>query len=558
MKIPPTDSVHARAMTTRLLALLLILTSSLHAAEKKPNILFFFADDWGRYASVYAGIDGRPSPNDIIKTPNIDRIAKNGVLFRNAFVNAPSCTPCRSSLCSGRYFFNTGRGAILNGAQWDSSIPAWPLLLKQSGYHLGKTWKVWSPGAPADAPIGGQEFAHDKAGNRFSAFSENVAKLVAGGMSVEAAKEDLYNDVRSNFDSFLNAWSKEKDKPFCYWFGSTNTHRLWEKGSGQAQWGIDPESLKGRLPKFLPDVPEVREDFADYLGEIQAWDHALGLIMAKLEASGDLANTLIVASGDHGAPGFPGGKCNLYDFGTGVTLAVSGPGIQGGRVVDDFVSLPDLCPTFLEAGGVPLPAGLNSRSILPLLKSDKSGQIDPTRTWVISGRERHVAGAREGNLPYPQRALRTTDFLYVRNFRPERWPLGAPFNVTETSTPSHDDLAHNTYAGFPDMDASETKAWLIEQRNNPQWRWHYDYAFAKRPGEELYDLRKDPDQTVNVAADPAYAEAKARMSAQLMDTLKQAGDPRLSEAPPFEQSPYTDAGEPKGGKKKNKGKDKAK
>jgi len=287
--------------------------------------LFFFADDWGRYASVYAGIDGRPSPNDIVKTPNIDRIAKNGVLFRNAFVNAPSLAPCRSSLCSGRYFFNTGRGAILNGAQWDSNIPAWPLLLKDAGYRIGKTWKVWSPGAPADAPIGGQQFSHDKAGNRFSAFSENVTKLVAGGMSVEAAKEDLYNDVRINFDSFLNAWSKERKKPFCYWFGSTNTHRSWEKGSGQAQWGIDPDSLKGRLPSSYPDVPEVREDFADYLGEIQAWDHALGLIMAKLEASGDLANTLIVASGDHGAPGFPGGKCNLFDFGTGVSWRSPAP-----------------------------------------------------------------------------------------------------------------------------------------------------------------------------------------------------------------------------------------
>lgn len=544
----------------RSIALLcLALTSSLLAAEKKPNILFFFADDWGRYASAYAGLDGRPNANDIVKTPNVDRIAKNGVLFRNAFVNAPSCTPCRSSLTSGRYFFNTGRGAILNGAVWDSSIPTWPLLLRDAGYHIGKTWKVWSPGSPGDAPFGGQQYAHDQTGNRFSNFSEEVTKLVAKGMSVDAAKEDLYGDVRKNFDHFLAAWAKEKDKPFCYWFGATNTHRLWQKGSGKALWGIEPDSLEGRIPSFLPDVPEVREDFADMLGEAQAWDHALGIIMDKLQAMGELENTVIVASGDHGAPGFPSGKCNLSSFGTGVTLAISYPGGKGGRVVDDFVSLPDLCPTFLEIGGAPLPPNLNSRSLVPILKSDQSGLIDSTRSWVISGRERHVAGAREGNLTYPQRALRTQDFLLVRNFKADRWPMGAPFNVTETSTPSHDELAHNTHVAFPDMDASETKAWLIEHRNDPKWRWHYDFAFAKRPEFELYDLKKDPDEKNNVAADPAYSEIKSKLTEQLMKILNDAGDPRVTgDGLTFEKPPFIGPDDTPRGKGKGKGKGKAK
>ena len=115
--------------------------------------------------------------------------------YRNAHVNAPSCTPCRSALLSGQYFWRTGRGAILQGAVWDSSIPSYPLLLKEAGYHIGKTFKVWSPGTPADAPYGGQQYAYEQAGRRFNQFSQTATALVADGMSVEAAKQVLYDDL---------------------------------------------------------------------------------------------------------------------------------------------------------------------------------------------------------------------------------------------------------------------------------------------------------------------------------------------------------------------------
>ncbi|MCA9181042.1 MAG: sulfatase-like hydrolase/transferase, partial [Planctomycetales bacterium] len=113
-----------------LCALLFASSCQTNAAEKsRPNILFAFADDWGRQASIYAQIDGAGTIHDAVQTPNFDRVAHEGVLFNNAFVNAPSCTPCRSSLVSGQYFWRTGRGAILQGAVWDMDIPAWPLLL---------------------------------------------------------------------------------------------------------------------------------------------------------------------------------------------------------------------------------------------------------------------------------------------------------------------------------------------------------------------------------------------------------------------------------------------
>src|SRR5947207_2577394 len=228
------------------------------AAAPRWNILFCFADDWGRYASCYAAIDGKPSINDAIRTPNVDRVAREGVLFRNAFVNAPSCTPCRSSMLSGRFFFNTGRGAILNGAVWDSAIPTFPLMLRDAGYHIGKSYKVWSPGTPADAPFGEQKYAYEKSGRMPVKFSANMTAMVNEGMSVDAAREKILDQVRGNFDAFMA--DRKPGQPWLYYFGTMTTHRPWVRGSGKKLWGIDPDALKGKMPSFLPDVPEVRED----------------------------------------------------------------------------------------------------------------------------------------------------------------------------------------------------------------------------------------------------------------------------------------------------------
>ncbi len=502
-----------------LLCLLLPVLSALGAA--RPNILFCFADDMGRYASIYRQLEGMGTLNDIIETPNIDRIAREGVLFKNAHVTAPSCTPCRSSLLSGQYFWRTGRAAILQGAKWDMNIPSYPLLLKDAGYHIGKMYKVWSPGSPGDAPYGQQQHAYEKAGRRVNDFSEHVTRMVAEGTEIEAAKKVLYDEVAANFDAFLA--DRQKDQPFCFWYGPTNVHRKWVKGSGAALWKLDPEKLKGRLPAFLPDVPEVREDLASYFGEIMAFDACVGVLLKKLEALGELDNTLVVVSGDHGAPGFPHGKCNLYDFGTHVTLAVRGAGTRGGRVVDDFVNLMDLAPTFLEAGGVKPPEVMTGRSILPVLRSDKSGQVDPERTWVITGRERHVESAREGFLPYPQRALRTPDYLFILNFKPDRTPMGDPGQLDADATT----LTENTHTSFADMDSSPTKAWLIGEHNNPQWKQHFDWAFGKRPREELYVISKDPHEVKNVADEPDYATIRDQMRERLMAELARTQDPRL-------------------------------
>jgi len=525
---------------------LLLAVSSI--AMARPNILFLFADDWGKYASAYAKVDGKDSINASFSTPHIDAVAKRGTLFKHAFVTAPSCTPCRSSLLSGQYFYRTGLGAILQGAIWDPSIPVFPLLLHDADYHIGETYKVWSPGRPRDAPFGGGEFGYEKGGSQFNGFSQGIERRLGQQQSLADAKQGMLSEVRRNFQAFLDA--QPAGSPFCYWFGPTNVHRKWIKGSGHKYWGIDPDELQGRLPKFLPDVPEVRQDFADYLGEAMAFDAAVGVIMNMLRDSQQLQNTAVFISGDHGAPGFPRGKCNLYDFGVQVPLIVSMPGQRRGRIVDDFVNLMDLAPTFLELGKVSIPPVMTGRSLVPVLRSTKSGWVDATRNWVVTGRERHVATVREGNLPYPQRAIRTPKFLYIINFKPDRWPMGGPKAVTDMFTPPTEALENNTFITFGDLDASPTKAWIVEHRNDPQWKKYYDYAFAKRPREELYSISADPDQMHNLANVPAMAMVKESLREQLMQELKRTADPRVTgdgsifDKHPYSSMPYQGYGNP--------------
>jgi len=507
--------------------------------ELRPNIVFAFADDWGRYASAYRQFESNRSINQLIDTPNFDRIAGEGAIFKNAHVPAPTCTPCRSSLLTGRYFWQTGMGAILQGARWDESIPTYPLLLEDSGYHIGYTYKVWSPGLATNAPYGGARTAYESAGTLFNNFSINSTEMIPKN-GLDAAKEAMLDETRQNFNSFLD--DRKDDSPFAYWWGPTNTHRVWEQGSGKAMWGLDPDDLKGRLPAFLPDVREVREDVNDYLGEVLAFDAGLGVLLERLEAIGELENTMVVVSGDHGIPGFPRAKCNLYDIGTQVSLAVRWPGhVEPGHVVDDFVNLMDLTPTFLDAAGVYMPGQIPGKSLVPVLESDANGQIDADRTFVITGRERHVAGAREGHLPYPQRAIRTKNYLYIHNFEPDRWPIGDPQGLDDLNAPppSREELLGTYETAFSDIDKGPTKAWMVHHRAEPEVEPLFWLGFGKRPQEELYDLRADPDYMTNVASEPGYSEVRTQLHDQLMAELRANDDPRVVESlPRFESPPF--------------------
>jgi arylsulfatase A-like enzyme len=274
-----------------------------------------------------------------------------------------------------------------------------------------------------------------------------------------------------------------------------------------------------RLFGCFPDHPEVRSDVADYYFEVQRFDRLVGAALEALEKIGELDNTIILMTGDHGMP-FPRSKSNLYDSGARVPLAVRWPAkVKPGRTIDDFVSFTDLAPTFLEIAGLKPHGEITGRSLLSVLASDESGRIDPERDFVLIGKERHCPGQERPDMGgYPCRAIRTHEFLYIRNFKPERWPAGTP-NYQEAVIPG---------AWYADCDNGPTKTYMVENRDkDATHRKLFDLAFAKRPAEELYALERDPDQLNNVAADSQYAQVRKVLSDKLTDQLQATGDPRI-------------------------------
>jgi len=476
-------------------------SSSLFAAERRkdqPNILFCLADDW---SWPYASIAG----DKVVKTPTFDRVARQGVLFTNAFVTAPSCTPSRGAILTGQWHWRLEEGGNLWGTL-PAKFSVYPDLLEQAGYHVGYTRKGWGPG-----------------------------QFEPGGRTRNPA-----GPLYKTFEQFLK--DRPKGKPFCFWFGSNDPHRPYKWRSG-VDSGMNPQDV--RVPAFLPDCETVRIDICDYYWEIQRFDSEVGQLLKILEENGELDNTLVVMSGDNGMP-FPRGKSNLYDSGTNVPLAVRWPErVKGGRTVEDFISLSDLAPTFLEAAGLKPTTDMTARSFLDILTSDKSGRIDPQRDKVVTGKERH-AWVRKDGLGYPMRAIRTYDFLYIRNFKPDRWPAGDPDTTGFRDPPGQ----------YGDTDGSPSKDYMIENRDDPKVKTLFELAFQKRPAEELYDLRKDPAQLQNVAGRAEYAQAKEKLAGALMAELKATKDPRiLGTGDVFDSYPYYGGG---GAKKAAKKPDKPK
>ncbi|MEX0320556.1 MAG: sulfatase [Puniceicoccaceae bacterium] len=505
------------------LILLGFVLAMLPLSASRPNILFCISDDqsW-EHASAYG--------YKAIHTPSFDRVAAEGILFNNAFSPSPGCSPTRASMLTGRHIWQ-----IENAGTHASSFPmkyiTYPDLLEQNGYFVGATGKMWSPG---NYEASGR--TRNPAGPNFSKY-----KLDPPYKGIRDT------DYARNFEYFLE--QRPEGQPFCFWFGTSEPHRVFEKGSG-LKAGKKLEDVV--VPTFLPDTPEIRSDILDYCVEIEWFDSHLGRIIQKLEEIDELDNTLIIVTSDNGMA-FPRAKANLYEYGFHMPLAIRwGNEVKGGRVVDDVVCFVDLTATIVEASGVKHPGGkypLSGNSIMNILKSSKEGIVDPSREYIVAGRERH-SSSRFNSLAYPQRALRTQDYLYIRNFKPERWPAGAPqkydpvpkrprFKGVEAvsyqpAEPLEDVPLGPEHGGYHDIDACPSLTFLIENRDDPEIRPYFDLAVAKRPAEELYDIKKDPGCLNNLAENPDFADIKEELWNKLAVELRTTGDPRIYDSDIFE------------------------
>lgn len=460
--------------------------------ERLPNILFAIADDQSfPYASAY-GTSG-------VKTPAFDQVAQAGILFENAFVAAPQCSPSRAAMLTGKNIWELEEAGT-HASYFPRKFPVFTDLLAGAGYARGFTGKPWGPGNWQDAG-----WKQNPVGPEFN--TKVMESVPASGIR-----------PKDYFGNFVDFYSKKTAvQPFFFWYGGHEPHRNYEAGSGLKAGKKMGDSA---VPAFLPDQELIRNDIADYTLEIEWFDQHLGKMMQFLEEKGELDHTIIVVTADNGMP-FPSAKANLQEYGTHVPLAICWPAkIQGNRVVKDLVALIDLAPTFLEVAGIENIPEMSGKSLSKLFFSKEDYQ---PRAFVLTGRERHTH-ARPDNLGYPARAIRTADYLYVRNFKPELWPAGDP--VAEISKNAV--VAEGFKAlepGFHDVDNSPSKTFLMEQQK--EYPGPYNLAFSKRPTEQLYDIKNDPACVQNVAADPAYAAIKKELSAKIEANLKAQGDPRV-------------------------------
>ena len=484
------------------LILLGLSICSLLEGNERPNILIAISDDQSYpHASAYG--------YEAISTPAFDRVARAGVLFRNAFTPAPGCSPMRAALLTGRYIWQIEHAGT-HASSFPQKYEVFQQRLEDRGYFVGFTAKGWGPG---NWQVSGRSL--NPAGPEFS------SKRLTSPPGIRNT------DYAANFADFLA--QRPPDQPFSFWFGASEPHRRFKRGIGREN-GLDPAKVE--VPAFLPDTPEIRDDILDYCYEIQWFDSHLESMLDLLADAGELENTLVIVTSDNGMA-FPRAKANVYEYGIHMPLAVAWPNrVPAGRTVDDIVNLIDLTATIYEATEVTPPREypIAGRSLMNVLASDANGVVDPERDATFSGRERH-SSSRFHSLGYPQRCIRTQQYLYIRNFRPERWPAGAPRKYGRGSYADNADVLAGKlgpeHGGYHDIDACPSLTFLIENWDDPTIGPFLHLAVDKRPSEELFDIQQDPGCLRNLAPDPSFAKTKEELSRRLLDKLTATRDARV-------------------------------
>ena len=452
-----------------LAALLFPTLTSAHAAggPKRPDVVLIIADDmaWDDY-----GAFGNPK----VKTPNLDKLAREGMRFDRAFVTASSCSPSRSSLITGRYPHNT-----------DAEELHWPLppeqvtfveRLKASGYWAAAAGK-WHLGNAAKARFDLVREANP------AGFQLATRKDAKGRMTAEGS-----GSVQGGCDQWVPVLrDRPKDKPFFLWLAALDPHRDYEPGAIPEPHR--PEDVV--VPPYLPDVPEVRKDLALYYDEIGRLDHHVGELMAELDRQGIAGDTLVLFLSDNGRP-FPRCKTTLYDSGIRTPMIARWPGHIGpGGRCSSLVSTIDIAPTLLRLAGIEPGPTFQGKDI-SVLFNDPTAKV---RDRIFAERNWHDYASHG-------RAVRSGRFKYIRNDDNGR-PLTPPADAVRSPT-------------FLAMRRLRDEGKLTPLQGS---------CFVKpRPAEELYDMDVDPHETVNLAGDPKFSEVLAESRRALTDWGRETGD----------------------------------
>src|SRR5262245_22522566 len=403
-----------------------------------PNILLAIADDWGfGHASAYGC--------KWTKTPAFDRVAREGLLFTHAYTPNAKCAPSRACLLTGRNSWQL-EAACNHICFFPTKFKTYCEALAENGYFVGKTTKGWGPGV-----------ANDDA---------NKPRLMAGrgfdARKLQPTTTGIGNsDYAGNFADFLKA--APPGKPWCFWYGAVEPHRAFEQGSGVAKGGKRLTDID-RVPGYWPDNETVGNDMLDYALEIEHFDSHLGRMLELIEQRGELDNTLVIVTSDHGMP-FPRAKGNAYEASNHVPLAIMWKdGIQfPGREMLDYVSFVDLAPTILEAAGIAWQdSGMQPTVGIGL--SDvfaQSERLRGPRNHVLIGQERHDIG-RPHDWGYPIRGIVQNNWLYLRNYEPTRWP------------------ACNPETGYLNCDGGATKTVVLSGRTDTKGQAYWQACFGKR------------------------------------------------------------------------------
>lgn len=452
---------------------------------KQPNILLLTADDLA-FESV--GVFGCKIPGI---TPNIDRLAQQGMLFRHAHVNTAVCQPCRQSWMTGRFPHNNGAEGF---EPIDLDVPTLPEQLKGHGYVNG---------------ILGKEIHHqpvDRFFWDFIPFKNEQDRVWRNGHSRDP---ELFHRYSAKFFElakaqekpfFLVANSHDPHRPFI---GSEIDARAWGDNRPPVSREFDPDDIE--MLGYLPDIATVRKEVAQYYGNVYRCDQNLGGVLRALKESGLEEDTIVIFLSDHGAA-FPFAKAQCYFNSTKTPLIVKWPGkIQPGAIDStNFVTGVDLMPTMMDVAGLSPISGLDGVSFLPLLL----GKNQPGRDYAFATFYQIFARKR-----YPMRCIQDSEFGYIYNFWAE----------------------HGTAMTGDSTGGLTWKAMLEAAKTDPEIAKRVElYQF--RVPEEFYDLREDPDGLHNLAGDPEYADELARFRKKMLEKMIQYDDPA--------QQAYRDRGQP--------------